>query len=185
MRFNLSTAILACAAIASAGFTIPDDLPHGSYEVSFDDADNANFTLIDDVSSIPTVPAGKRTKRAISFPSGTSTNYPNTIWFNANDFFGSNYNNFREACSHRGSSNVVGNGKSLVNYAGDSLAFMCSYAKSGSPCSVDEWGSAVDMLVNKGPSQSGGSLAPAWLNIPAWYKVRSSFGSHPHFLTVC
>jgi hypothetical protein len=169
MRFNLPAAILTFAGIASA-FTIPADLPHGSYVVTIDGAGNDNFTLISEVPATTNTHATRLSKRDVSFPSNSEAVCQNSIWFSSDAFYGSNWNGFYETCSHRGSDNVVGKGGSLVNYAGNSVAFMCSYAKSGAPCVPAEWSAAVGKIANK-CGQSSGNMQPGFYNIPDWYKV--------------
>ncbi|KAF2128193.1 hypothetical protein P153DRAFT_358301 [Dothidotthia symphoricarpi CBS 119687] len=165
MRFSLPAAVLAIASLTS-GFTIPEGLAEGVYTASINDDGTHNFTLISDTPSAPSVPA--LSKRATTWPSGTKPVCTGGTMLGHYDFYdGGAWGNFWSHCQSLGGTKI-GSGSSIFSYWGNAVAYMCAYGPN--PCSVVEWGDAVNWAQNACPYTSGAYVEPAYLNIPSWKK---------------
>ncbi|KAL0934991.1 uncharacterized protein CTRU02_209582 [Colletotrichum truncatum] len=176
MKFSsilLPTAVIGSAMAQSV--QLPE-LADGSYLLTTD-ADGkqvwTEFNVNVTDSAAPPVakregagPSSRINKR-FNWPSGTYPWCPGGDWFLFSDFYDHAWDAFYSTCWNAGSHKYPA-GSILVEYQGNSVAYMCAY--TANPCSVDEWADAVNWVANNCAGRSSGWMEPGYLNVPGWNK---------------
>ncbi|CCC07595.1 hypothetical protein SMACR_08154 [Sordaria macrospora] len=165
MKLTALISLFAAASSVLAGtYTIPEDLPDGTYLFTLDADGNQITTLL---NATNTDTATER-ERAYNWPAGTYTACPGGDGLKFSDFFDHAWNMFFNEC-YDSEVNLRYYTGALFSSYGTSKAYMCAWTPN--ICRPAEWAAAIDWMRNTCPGlSSNGFMETAFLQIPAWNK---------------